>query len=561
VQHLHFSNFEVAGIVKIRTYTDKTGSYASNAGQVQKMLDAASAFFSDRIVGNATIELNVTVAATAGAYASAGGRYTWTGDASSNLLNIPAQKILQGLSYSLGDGNLALSPQYMGDLETWLANPSSAGGSEAFQGAKHELLHVLGFGGGLDANTGRMSDATGFTSHFDPHVVVSGTQVAFGGTYTKLITGGTVPLAPLGRYYGIYHVDDDSTGVEDLMGWVSAGAGKSEQELSTFDQVILKDLGYTLKTTLVSKDGHTFVPGAGTKVSGTAATDTAYFAGKATDYSMSTAWDGTVTVSSKIDGNITTGMNSIERIKFSDTAMAYDADIGAGQVYRLYQAAFNRKPDLEGLGYWIKAIDAGYTITQIAESFVIQPQLTKLNNADFIESLYQNALHRPSDDGKSYWVGRLEDGMSRAAVLASFSDSAENKVKVILDVNSTEAKAYRMYQAAFDRQPDLWGHIAWSDLLKQNKIDINGMAAGFIGSDEFKSRYGANLTDAQYVSQLYANVLHREPEAAGQAFWEGWLKNGMTREHVLAQFSESPENRARIVGVWQDGFEYTPYMG
>jgi hypothetical protein len=545
---------------KVLSYNDQTGKYSGQLGNVQKLLDSMSNYFSGLIVGNTTVQVKVNVLESrSGELATGGSLYSW--DSTSNGLGIMGntqKKIVTTTQTTAHDGSLNLTPTSMDWFASWLENPSSSNGLDVMTTVKHEVLHMLGFSGNLDRNTG-LSKAGEYTSIFDTHVKVIDSKPYFDGFFTRTITGGMTPLHPLGSVSGVYHVDDESMGKDDLMGWTFFIGGMGQQDVSIYDLAILKDLGYTLKTTLSSGDGRHVIPGAGTKVSGTATTDTAYFAGKATNYSMSTAWDGTITVSSKIDGAVTTGMNSIERIKFSDTAKAYDADIGAGQVYRLYQAAFNRKPDLEGLGYWIKAIDAGYTITQIAESFVIQPQLTKLNNADFIESLYQNALHRPSDDGKSYWVGRLEDGMSRAAVLASFSDSAENKVKVILDINSTEAKAYRMYQAAFDRQPDLWGHIAWSDLLKQNKIDINGMAAGFVGSDEFKLKYGNNLTDKQFVTQLYANVLNREPEPAGQVFWESALANGVSRAHLLAQFSESPENRAQIVGVWQDGFEYIPY--
>jgi hypothetical protein len=61
------------------------------------------------------------------------------------------------------------------------------------------------------------------------------------------------------------------------------------------------------------------------------------------------------------------------------------------------------------------------------------------------------------------------------------------------------------------------------------------------------------------VSKLYANVLHRAPDAAGQAYWLGVLDTGLVSQAgVLASFSDSPENQAQLVGTIQNGFEYTP---
>jgi hypothetical protein len=60
----------------------------------------------------------------------------------------------------------------------------------------------------------------------------------------------------------------------------------------------------------------------------------------------------------------------VERIKFADVAKAYDTDGNAGQAYRLYQAAFNRTPDQGGLGFQMKALDDGLTLTQVAQNFI-----------------------------------------------------------------------------------------------------------------------------------------------------------------------------------------------
>lgn len=177
--------------------------------------------------------------------------------------------------------------------------------------------------------------------------------------------------------------------------------------------------------------------------------DTAVYAGKRGDYTLASknGLPGAVFAS---EGPKDT-LASVERLNFSDVSIAYDIDGNAGKMYRLYQAALNRTPDKEGLGFWLKAADDG---------------------------------------------GSLE-----------------------------------------------------------------GLAAGFTGSEEWARLYGRESTDELFLTNLYLNALHREPDAAGFAFWLGAMDSGATREQLLIGFSESTENRAAVIGSIQDGIEYISFAG
>ena len=72
--------------------------------------------------------------------------------------------------------------------------------------------------------------------------------------------------------------------------------------------------------------------------------------------------------------------------------------------------------------------------------------------------------------------------------------------------------------------------------------------------------YGANPNDAQFVDALYANVLHRTPDAAGYDFWMHSIQL-VSRAQVLVDFSESAENQAQVIGAIQNGIDYTPWHG
>ena len=121
---------------------------------------------------------------------------------------------------------------------------------------------------------------------------------------------------------------------------------------------------------------------------------------------------------------------------FNDGQVALDVDGAAGQAYRLYQAAFDRAPDLEGLGFWIGAMDKGVGLQDVARSFVASAEFTgrygPTTDAQFLDLLYQHVLHRePDAAGFQFWNDALQAHVPREAVLASFSESAENQAQVI----------------------------------------------------------------------------------------------------------------------------------
>lgn len=129
-------------------------------------------------------------------------------------------------------------------------------------------------------------------------------------------------------------------------------------------------------------------------------------------------------------------VTNVERLKFTNGYVALDIDGNAGQAYRLYKAAFDRVPDVPGLGYQTNDIDTKLALSQVAGNFIASPEFQatygNVNNSQFVTLLYQNVLDRaPEEAGLQYHINRLESGVSRADVLLGFSESPENKANVI----------------------------------------------------------------------------------------------------------------------------------
>lgn len=146
-------------------------------------------------------------------------------------------------------------------------------------------------------------------------------------------------------------------------------------------------------------------------------------------YDIKKQADGSFTVTNKVD-HVT--LYDVERVQFADGVVALDTAGIAGQAYRLYQAAFDRTPDADGLKFWIDNMDAGWGLGHVAANFIgsaeFQSSYGNLSNVGLVDQLYKNILGRAAEKaGLDFWVDQLDKGtMDRATVLANISESPEN---------------------------------------------------------------------------------------------------------------------------------------
>lgn len=117
---------------------------------------------------------------------------------------------------------------------------------------------------------------------------------------------------------------------------------------------------------------------------------------------------------------------------------------------------------------------------------------------------------------------------------------------LVFDVSSDNAaNIYRLYQAAFARIPDETGFRYWVDAAEMFDIAELDMASAFRLSFEFIDLYGSNVSNYNYVYNIYKNVLQREPDGVGIDYWTQQLDLGwVSRDQMLIEFAQSAENVA-----------------
>lgn len=97
----------------------------------------------------------------------------------------------------------------------------------------------------------------------------------------------------------------------------------------------------------------------------------------------------------------------------------------------------------------------------------------------------------------------------------------------------------RCYEVALSRTADSEGYAYWVSQLTNGQACGAQVGYGFIFSGEYLAK---NVSDEQYVNDLYAMFFGREVDEAGYNYWLGMLKDGTaTREMVFAGFANSLE--------------------
>jgi hypothetical protein len=184
--------------------------------------------------------------------------------------------------------------------------------------------------------------------------------------------------------------------------------------------------------------------------------DTVIFNGNHQDYLANKnfgMWQFTDEVLNR-DGTDT--LINIERLQFTDTMLALDtaANENAGNAYLLYQAAFARTPDVEGLGYWIAQMDNGANaVRDMAMNFILSDEFIGLYGpspsvTEFMDLIYQNVLNRtPDAAGYAYWLDEFardsDSILYRAGILNNFAIGEENVRNVASQI--ADGIQYRAY--------------------------------------------------------------------------------------------------------------------
>jgi hypothetical protein len=217
------------------------------------------------------------------------------------------------------------------------------------------------------------------------------------------------------------------------------------------------------------------------------------------------------------------------------------------QVGRLYVAFFGRAPDAGGLAYHVDRRRNGTSAHEVADAFAGSPEFTARygtpDDASFVSLVYATVFGRaPDPEGAAYWKVLLAAGVvSRGGVMAGFADSPEFVALTATAAPQTsgQGEVARLYLATLARPAEATGYTYWSGLIDNGTASVATVAAAFVLSPEFTTRY-AGLDDAAFVAQVYLQVFARPGDSAGLAYWTA-LVPVIGRAGVMVGFANSAE--------------------
>ncbi len=163
--------------------------------------------------------------------------------------------------------------------------------------------------------------------------------------------------------------------------------------------------------------------------------------------------------------------------------------------------------------------------------------------------------------GDTWRISDQQSGRDGSDLLTRVERIKFSDIVIALDIAETSGQAYRIYKAAFNRTPDTGGLGYWITQMDKgmNTVDV---AARFIDSAEFRTLYGQNPSNADFLTKVYTNVLGRTPDQGGYNWWLNELNTNpsKTKAKVLADFSESAENQTSVASLIGNGITYEPWI-
>jgi hypothetical protein len=167
-------------------------------------------------------------------------------------------------------------------------------------------------------------------------------------------------------------------------------------------------------------------------------------------------------------------------------------------VYRLYKAAFGRRPTYREFVFDRKRVVGGPQLdaskVALVDAFIQRDAFRaafpdSLSNADFVNRLFDSAGLIPFSSERQAAIDAMNAGASRAFV---FRNVAENPSLVQREYNP--AFVQMQYFAYLRRTEDARGFQFWLDILNQQPTNFRRMVCAFITSEEYQRRFTDNIT-------------------------------------------------------------------
>ncbi|MEW9309937.1 beta strand repeat-containing protein [Labrys neptuniae] len=177
-----------------------------------------------------------------------------------------------------------------------------------------------------------------------------------------------------------------------------------------------------------------------------------------------------------------------------------------------------------------------------------------------IEQYYQYSYARNASLAEmTSWLGQLKAGtITLGGIEVAIANSAEHivdgnghaenynasgqKVSYVTDKAVAGTIVQRLFDTIFDRDPTASELTTYVNAIAAGTSTEKQVADAILSLPEFAQRYGT-LSDADFLSQVFANTIGRLPSSTESTFWLAELSAGVvTRSDVVMTLADSAEH-------------------
>jgi hypothetical protein len=195
-------------------------------------------------------------------------------------------------------------------------------------------------------------------------------------------------------------------------------------------------------------------------------------------------------------------------------------------VVQAYQSLLGRPPDPAGLDAWTRVLDQGISRSTV----VLRIEQSSEFLGDQVQALYAKLLHRPADpDGLATFTALLANGGTAEQVAALIAGSAE--YFQVWGGGQTSGFLQALYADILGRSLDPAGQAAFGPTLAQG-TPTAAVAAAVFASDEYRR---------DLVNSYYQTYLGRPAESGGLATFAAALGQGTSDQEIIADILGSRE--------------------
>lgn len=95
-----------------------------------------------------------------------------------------------------------------------------------------------------------------------------------------------------------------------------------------------------------------------------------------------------------------------------------------------------------------------------------------------------------------------------------------------------------LYVAYYNRAPDINGFNFWKKQANQNDnaATLKTISIGFEASPQFSTDYPITLSNKEFITKIYQNILNRNPDQGGLNHWVNRLEQGLSKSDFIIEY-------------------------